>query len=197
MKIYDCFTYFDEDLILDTRLNIMNDYVDYFVVVESKFNHNGERREPCFNINKYKKFKEKIIYLLVNDVGNNFHKIHEQDDKNKVAGKNLMNAVIRENYQRNFIENGIADCDDNDYIIISDVDEIPDLKKIKNLQNNKFTVFQQKMFYYKFNLLNTTEPFWYGTKICKKKHLQSPQWLRDQKVKKYSFWKFKMISQTI
>ncbi len=108
MKIFDCFMYFDEDLILDLRLNYLNKYVDYFVVVESKFNHNGERREPCFNINKYKKFKEKIIYLLVNDVGNNFHKIHEKDDKSKVAGKNLMNAVIRENYQRNFIINGLS-----------------------------------------------------------------------------------------
>ncbi len=77
MKIFDCFMYFDEDLILDLRLNYLNKYVDYFVEVESKFNHNGERREPCFNINKYKKFKEKIIYLLVNDVGHNFHKIHE------------------------------------------------------------------------------------------------------------------------
>ena len=45
MKIYDCFTYFDEDLILDARLNIMNNYVDYFVIVESTYNHNGERRE--------------------------------------------------------------------------------------------------------------------------------------------------------
>ena len=86
--------------------------------------------------------------------------------------------------------NGIKNFDDNDYIIISDVDEIPNLKKLKNLQNNKFTVFQQKMFYYKFNLLNSSEPFWFGSKVCKKKDLKSPQWLRNQKVKNYPIWKF-------
>ena len=53
------------------------------------------------------------------------------------------------------------------------------------------------MFYYKFNLLNTTNPIWYGSKICKKKYLKSPQWLRDQKVKKYSFWKFYKIKWNI
>ena len=51
MKIIDCFNYFDEDLILDARLNIMNNYVDYFVIVESTYNHNGERRELKFDLN--------------------------------------------------------------------------------------------------------------------------------------------------
>ena len=75
MKIYDCFTYFDEDLILDTRLNIMNDDVDYFVIVESTYNHNGERRELKFNINKYQKFKNKIKYIVWDKVPENIDKI--------------------------------------------------------------------------------------------------------------------------
>ena len=193
MKIFDCFMYFDEDLILDLRLNYLNKYVDYFVVVESKFNHNGERREPCFNINKYKKFKEKIIYLLVNDVGNNFHKIHEQDDKNKVAGKNLMNAVIRENYQRNFIINGLSKAEDEDWIIISDLDEIPNLE-VNNLKDSKnnFVFFNQLMIYYKLNLYLQDFP-WVGSKACKKKYLKSPQWLRNIKDRIYPWWRLDIL----
>ena len=179
MKLIDCFLYHNEDLVLDIRLNTLNEHVDQFVIVESNFDHQGNKKKLNFDFERFKKFKHKINYQVIE----------------KFPGD--ISNWERENYQRNFIENGIADCDDNDYIIISDVDEIPDLKKIKNLQNYKFTVFEQKMFYYKFNLLNTTDPFWYGTKICKKKHLKSPQWLRDQKVKKYSFWKFYKIKWNI
>ena len=77
MKIYDCFTYFDEDLILDARLNIMNNYVDYFVIVESTYNHNGERRELKFDLNKYQKFKNKIKYIVWNEVPGNIEKIND------------------------------------------------------------------------------------------------------------------------
>ena len=171
--------YHNEDLVLDIRLNTLDEYVDQFVIVESKFDHQGNKKRLNFDFEKFKKFKTKINYKVIEEFPGD---ISNWD---------------RENFQRNFIKNGIDNCNDNDYIIISDVDEIPDLKKLKNLQNNKFTVFQQKMFYYKFNLLNTTNPIWYGSKICKKKYLKSPQWLRDQKVKKYSFWKFYKIKWNI
>ena len=59
MKIFDCFMYFDEDLILDLRLNHLDEQVDYFVIVESIFNHNGEKRTPKFNIENFKKFEKK------------------------------------------------------------------------------------------------------------------------------------------
>ena len=58
MKIFDCFMYFDEDLILDLRLNYLNEYVDHFVVVESKYAHNGEKREPKFDIKRFEKYKD-------------------------------------------------------------------------------------------------------------------------------------------
>ena len=64
MKIFDCFMYFDEDIVLDVRLNLLSKYVDKFVIIESKFNHKGEQRQPLFDINKFSKFKEKIIYIL-------------------------------------------------------------------------------------------------------------------------------------
>ena len=63
MKIFDCFMYFDEDLVLDLRLNYLSKFVDNFVIVESKFNHKGEKRDLKFNINKYKEFKNKKMHL--------------------------------------------------------------------------------------------------------------------------------------
>ena len=64
MKIYDCFMFYDEDVILDLRLNILNEYIDYFVIVESKFFHNGKERKLRFDIKKYTKFRDKIIYII-------------------------------------------------------------------------------------------------------------------------------------
>ena len=61
MNIYDCFMYFDEDLILDIRLNTLDKFVDYFVIVESTSTHSGEKNELKFDIKKYKDFKDKII----------------------------------------------------------------------------------------------------------------------------------------
>ena len=76
MKIYDCFIYFDEELLLDIRLNILNKYVDKFIIVESKFSHRGEPREPNFNINRYKKFQDKIEYILLDKNPKNLFKIN-------------------------------------------------------------------------------------------------------------------------
>ena len=63
MKIYDCFMYYDEDLLLDLRLNILDKYVDFFVIVESEFYHNGKKRNLKFQIKNFEKFKNKIIYI--------------------------------------------------------------------------------------------------------------------------------------
>ena len=44
MKIIDCFMYYDEDLILDIRLNALNKYVSKFIICEANFNHNGTKK---------------------------------------------------------------------------------------------------------------------------------------------------------
>ena len=85
MKIYDCFIFFDEEVLLDLRLNILDRHVDKFVIVESKFSHSGEKRNPIFDINKYKKFKEKIIYILLEDQPKNLLEIlGDSDPKKKI-----------------------------------------------------------------------------------------------------------------
>ena len=190
MKIFDCFMYFDEDLILDLRLNYLNRFVDKFVIVESRYNHNGEKRIPLFDINKFNKFKDKIIYLLIDDEVPGIMHINKNDNDNETSGKMVVNALKRENFQRNFIERGLSDASNNDWIIISDLDEIPNLEN-NNLKNIKspFVFFEQLMIYYKFNLHLKNYP-WIGSKACKKKNLKSPQWLRNIKDRPYQWWRF-------
>jgi|TARA_Y100000389_G_scaffold7002_1_gene6709 beta-1,4-mannosyl-glycoprotein beta-1,4-N-acetylglucosaminyltransferase len=187
MKIFDCFMFYDEELLLDVRMNILNDFVDYFIIVESKYFHNGLKRELKFDINNYSKFRDKIIYLVHDQQPNSIQKIDPTDDYDLISKKKITNAHIRENDQRNFIEKGLDKSDDDDLILISDVDEIPnlekvDLKKIKN----KIIMFEQNIFYYKFNRY-LPDFKWFGTKACKKKSLINPQWLRNIKSNKYSF----------
>tara|TARA_B100001540_G_scaffold33979_1_gene29953 strand:- start:270 stop:1082 length:813 start_codon:yes stop_codon:yes gene_type:complete len=170
--IYDCFSYLDEDLLLDLRLNILNDFVDFFVIVEGNKTWQNNSKKLKFDINKYSKFKNKIKYIKVED-------LPEGEDPYK-----------RENYQRNSILRGLSNADDEDIIMISDLDEIPNPKVLSNFKKEmKYAAFKQKHFYYKFNLQSNNYPYWYGTRICIKKFLKSPQWLRDLKFKKRPFWR--------
>jgi len=189
MKYYDCFMYFDEDMVLDLRLNILDKYVDYFVIIESSYNHKGESRELRFNIDKFTKFKNKIIYLTYDEIPSNVEEIKASDSQNEKSRKYIMNAVYRENGQRNFIIKGLKKALDEDIILISDVDEIPNLEE-NNLKTikEKIILFQQEMFYYKFNL-KLPNFIWTGTKGCKKKYFKGPQWLRNIKDRKYPIYR--------
>ena len=189
MKIFDCFMYFDEDIVLDIRLNFLDEYVDKFVIVESMYNHKGEKREPQFNINKFERFKKKIIYLVVEEEPNSIKAINNNYSDKKKSGRFIMNALRRENFQRNYILNGLSEATDDDWIIISDLDEIPDLENYDLTKSKSNTVFfKQLMIYYKFNLV--LENFiWVGSKACRKKHLKSPQWLRNIKDRSYPWWR--------
>ena len=178
MAIYDCFQYFNEEHIADLRFNILDEFVDYFVIVESTVNHQGKSKKLQFDINKYQKFKKKIRYIIVDDTPEDIKKRHE-------GGESLV-----EQHQRNSLMKVINKAEDNDVIIISDVDEIPNLKKLNLFDKKNYAVFSQKMFMYKINLLNLDENNWHGSKICLKKNLKSPQWLRNLKFKKYPFWRF-------
>ena len=186
MKNYDCFMYFDEEIVLDLRLNTLDRYVDYFVIVESIFTHKGDKRELKFNHKKFEKFKDKIIYLVFDKEPEGLFKIN--DPKND-HGSYIMNALQRENGQRNFISEGLKLASDQDLVLISDVDEIPNLEGIDfSKDKEKIIQFRQEMFYYKFNL-KLPNLNWTGTKGCKKKNLISPQWLRNIKDKKYPFFR--------
>ena len=193
MKIFDCFMYFDEDEVLDVRLNFLDKYVDYFVIVESGYNHKGEKRDPQFDLSKFKKFKDKIIYILKNEIPEGIEKIKDDDNENEQYRKSIYNAWKRENLQRNRILEGLTDANPNDWIIISDLDEIPNLEKVNfNNINQKLIFFNQLMMYYKFNL-KLDNFIWIGSRACKFKDLISPQWLRDIKSKKFYWWRVDIL----
>ena len=178
MAIYDCFQYFNEDHMVDLRMNILNEYVDYFVISESTKTHQGEDKKLNFKIENFKKYKHKIIYTVA-----------DYAKENKILDHKGGESVI-EQHQRNNILNGLNNAANNDLIILSDSDEIPDLKKIDQIKpTTKFTAFSQKMFMYKLNLQNLNESDWVGSKVCLKKNLPQPQSLRNLKFKKYPFWR--------
>mgnify|MGYP006104488613 FL=1 len=173
--------YFDDDLVLDIRLNTLNKYVDRFVIAEATLDHAGNKKQLNFDIKKFIKFKDRISYIVVEDMPKNVEGVK----------KNWHPAHIRDQFQRNALERGYKNFDDTDLIMISDVDEIPNPKKISEFKiKNKYASFIQKNFQAKINQLNVTEEKWVGTKICQKKYLRSPQWLRNFKNKKRKFWQF-------
>jgi beta-1,4-mannosyl-glycoprotein beta-1,4-N-acetylglucosaminyltransferase len=185
--------FFDEEMLLELRLNTLDKFVDKFVIVESAYTHSGKEKKLIFDINKYPKFKEKIDYIIVRDLPHGIEQIGKDDSNLEITNKEIMNALRRENFQRNTIKQGLINANDNDWIIISDLDEIPDLSNINfNSINKKIIFFKQKVFYYKLNLeLKTLR--WIGSKACKKKYLKSPQWLRNVKDKIYPKWRLDII----
>ena len=185
--------FFDEEMLLDLRLNILDKFVDQFVIVESSYTHSGKEKKLIFDINKYSKFKEKINYIILKDPPEGIEEINSNDSEGEISRKEILNALKRENLQRDTIFNGLKNADSNDWIIVSDLDEIPDLTKVNfNKIKNKIIFFKQKVFYYKLNLeLKTLR--WIGTKACRKKHLKSPQWLRNIKDKIYPKWRIDIL----
>ena len=189
MKIFDCTLYYDEDLILEARLNILDSYVDKFIICEASFSHSGRKKELNFDINKFPKFKDKIIYI-----------VQEKEPEDIIYKDNLKkiedplnwraNAVKRIAHQRNkLLEEVKRIANDDDYILYSDNDEIPnlDFHNIRN-EKSKIIIFEQDLYYYKFNLL-CDRIKWYGTRAIKKKNLIDFEWLRQIKPKKYSVYR--------
>ena len=191
MKIYDCFQFFDEEMLLDLRLNILDKYVNKFVITEATYTHNGKSKKLVFDINKFSKFKDKIVYIVVDKQPPDLLTIDDKDiDEQDTRGQKLIfNGYKRDNYQREMAQEALNNIEPNDWIIINDIDEIPNLKEVDMRKiKKKILIFKQKISYYKFNLIYS-DVTWFGSKACKKKHFISPQWLRNVKHKKYPLWR--------
>ena len=171
-KIFDCFMFNNEEKLLEIRLNVLNKFVDHFVIIESEETHSGNKKKITFEIDKYPKFKEKIIYKKINSfpIG--------------------LSSWQKENYQRNYIVNCLNQANSDDIVMISDLDEIPNLENVNlNNYNEKIIVFNQRLFFYKMNF-GANAANWHGTRACQKKFLKSPQWLRNLKThKKYKLYR--------
>ena len=181
--------YFDEDLLLDLRLNSLNKYVKKFVITEATYTHNGSQKKLNFDINNFKKFKDKIEYIVVDTQPQNILKLTDGESKDKRGEKLILNGMARDYFQRENLIKGLKDALSEDLILISDLDEIPNLESLNFKEiNNNIVIFEQKMFYYKFNLFYN-DFIWQGTKATKNKNFISPQWLRNIKGKKYPKWR--------
>ena len=185
MKIYDCITYFNERKLFELRLNILDKFIHRFIVVEANYTHSGSSKKLNFNINDYPKFKNKIIYIPVKKSPSNI--------KHPLQNFKRFNSIQRIAFQRNQILKIIKSIDSNDVVIYSDSDEIPNLENLNfNAFKEKFIIFKQKLFYYKFNL-ELKSVRWYGSRACKKKNLIDINHLRNLKPKKYPWWRFDII----
>ena len=190
MKIFDCTTFYSEDLMMDLRFNILNDYVEKFIVCESTISHSGNKKKLNFDINNYSKFKDKITYIIIDEEPEGI-----VGQKNGLAEphEKRSDSLKRINLSYDYMIKAISDASDNDLIMLSDNDEIPNLDSNQFKKSKKnIIIFKQLFFYYKLNLLYDLIP-WYGSKATKKKNLLSMSWLRNLKNKEYPFWRLNTL----
>ena len=190
MKLFDCSLYYDEDLVLNTRLNILDKYFDKFIICESKYTHSGRKKKLNFDINKFSDFRDKIIYIVNDQEPSDLLYQVSENEKKENPEHFRYNAIKRIAFQRNTLMKAVEQlASPNDFIFYSDNDEIPNMENFAEYkETNDIVIFEQKLFYYKFNLL-FDRIFWYGTKAVKKKKLINFEWLRQVKPKKYSFYR--------
>ena len=174
--IYDCFPFFNELDILEIRLNVLYETVDYFVITEANKTHTGSEKEYIFEQNKerFTKFLNKIIYIKIDDFPD------LESSKTSSDG----NKWLYENYQRDAIMRGLENCKPDDIVIISDCDEIPNPEAIKKYKDGICSLMQLR-FGFNYNSLYITIPFCKSAKICKYKELINPKKKIKEKDKKY------------
>jgi len=183
MKIIDCTSFYNEHMMYEIRLNILKDKVDKFIVTESTFSHSGKKKKLNFDINNYPKFKDKIIYIIIDKEPDGI--VEENNDPTLQRSNSLKRIALSYDESLKKLDNFSS----NDFVMLSDNDEIPNLNSEKFLKNdNSIVLFNQLFFYYKFNLLYD-RMIWPGTKGCSKGKLKSLSWLRNIKLKRYPFWR--------
>ena len=192
MKIIDTTTYFEEDLVMNLRFNILNSYVDKFIVSEARFTHSGKEKDIKFDKEKFPNFTDKIIHIVIDKEPSEIIKKNSLSTREK-----RFNSIQRIKAQRDYIIKYLEPFSKDDYIIHSDNDEIPNLKNIDfKLNKKKYVIFNQKMFYYKLNL-SLPNLNWFGSKACKIKNLKSIDQLRSLKNKIYPFYRLDTIFSDI
>lgn len=167
--VYDCFQFFNELDILKLRMNILDEVVDKFVISESTVTFSGEAKPLFYEENKemFKEFEHKIIHNVVRDTPMD------------------CDAFTRDHHQKCAVARGLGECKPEDIIIFSDVDEIPNPDKLKEIfkdfDDSKIYALAQRNFYCYLNMEEVsgtllsvtgefegvTDPKWLGTKVCK------------------------------
>lgn len=140
MAVYDCFTFYNELELLELRLKVMNDVVDYFVIVELDVTHRNEPKPFILadNFDRYKEYKDKIIHLKESCIIDYDPTMQYEIDGHQEGDRSI------ENYQRNCIMHGLNHCRPDDIIIVSDLDEIPNPDILRNLDKTMVSSLGQK-----------------------------------------------------
>ena len=189
MKIYDCTTFYSEHMMMDVRFSILDKYVEKFVVTESLYSHSGKRKKLNFDINNYPKFKDKIIYKVIDNEPDGIIEINKSDSLQNQSNQKRLNSLKRIEQSYDTAVECLKDASQEDIFTLNDSDEIPKYENFnfKNIKNN-ILIAKLKLCYFKFNLYYDLHP-WYGTRACKIKNLISPTWLKYIKPKKYPLWR--------
>lgn len=176
MKIYDCFTFYNELELLELRFQELYEHVDHFVLVEANRTFQNNAKPFYFGENQYRfaKYMDKVIHVQVEDMPTD------------------TDAWGREAHQRNAIARGIVDANDDDIIIVSDLDEIIRPETVDDLKNDNHTQIwglRMPLFYFKFNYMLTTTDSVYTTwaMACRKRLLTSAEDLRRNRFSLNSF----------
>jgi len=204
-KVYDVFLFFDELDLLEIRLNLLDDYVDYFVISECDYSFSGKPKPFYYENNKerFSKFNKKIIHIkhyntdktdFSNKFDNPTHQKLYDEIKNHFLNHDHKGAWSQEHWRRDFQHReftkfGLINLNDDDIVIFGDVDEIPNPKIMEGIQEwckeNTIYSTRQKMYHYYLNLYSPTEENWWGTKIfrygiAKGKSIGEIRLLRDK-----------------
>ena len=183
MKIIDCTSFYNEHMMYEIRLNILKNKVDKFIVTESTYSHSGKKKKLNFDINNYPKFKDRISYIVIDKEPIGI--VPENNDPSLQRSNSLKRIALSYDESLKVLKNFSS----NDFIMLSDNDEIPNLDSEYFLNNkSSIVLFNQLFIYFKFNLLYD-KMLWPGTKGCKMEKLKSLSWLRNIKLKKYPFWR--------
>lgn len=184
MKKYDTFIFFNELDLLDIRLNILNDYVDYFVLVEGTKTFTGIDKPLYYSENKdrFEQFNHKIVHIVVDDMPDSFGELslRNGDALDAAIRHDCLTTTnvprgqvhwLREFYQKEHIKKGIVSADDEDFIFISDLDEIWDPDLIYDFNSCDNLRLNQRVFSFFLNLESSER--WYGTVGTKYKNIKN------------------------
>ena len=175
--IYDCCCFFNENELLELRLNTLNKVVDKFVIIESNKTHAGNHKPQNFDIERFSKFKDKIIYTFIENM------------------PPFRNSWQYENYQRDYILEILKNenVSPDDIIIVSDLDEIASVEAIELYKQNPngIVALSQRFYNGYLNLFNETETPWLKARILSYKDFNTTQTLSPTDVR------FARVSYTI
>lgn len=180
MKVFDCFQFFNELDLLEIRLEMLYDIVDYFVIVESNKTHSNLPKDYILekHLSDFDKYKSKIIYIKETFPDNifSYEKREENNPNNKIYNQiislfqddsendlKLFETFARDYLQREYIKLGLVNAEDEDMILISDLDEIPNPSVVQKIKLEKLYKKCMMMDCHNFYVNNLCHTNWFGT----------------------------------